>query len=219
MYADGRPSQSHELESVACVRYKRVGMSGGGELMRFREMAIAMAVAALFAPMSAYAVWPDKFSRSVIDSALAIKFEGQQPSVVVSVQGAFGAPSEVLSIYAYFDKSRDRSFAVRRAAYEKGSTEVSWAGWSECPQIKSLLVDLENVPPPRVDLYGIGQDSNAAPVFDGVGYSLWAAFPKWQGSLGYELSMSSNIGSPLAIWTEAFRAGLQPCWKPQAPAG
>lgn len=188
-------------------------------MRRLFRIMMAVAVAAPFAPISAYALWPDKFTRSVIDSALAIKFEGKQPSVIVSIEGAFGDPSEVLSIYAYFDKSDDRRFAVRRATRQKDSTVVAWAGSSECSQMKPLLVRLEGVPPPRVDLYGIGQDSAAAPVFDGVTYSLWAAFPKWQESLGYELSMSSNIGSPLAVWTEALLAGLQHCWKPQAPAG
>ena len=76
--------------------------------------------------------------------------------------------------------------------------------------MKPALVALSNLPPPRIDIPGIPSPTGSAEqvILDGVGYRLTLN----------QLSFSTNLGSPLAEWTERTQAALAPCWRSEPPA-
>lgn len=157
-------------------------------------------------------------------AARDVKLGQAEPFTTVRALGAWGDPAEVLSFYVYWDKpygatGRRRGFAVRRFSRRpEPQGTVRWATSHDCPAIEPLLLGMEEIPPPRIDVPVLGRDDRVHPPTDGVSYDLWSRWPSWPTSRGYALQMSSNVGSPLANWVQTAQRELAPCWREATPS-
>lgn len=143
------------------------------------------------------------------------------PFAVLEVSPSLRLQGEVFSIYAPFRTAGGVGYlAVRRIVTGYHAPDVEqWAVASECPGAHAVLLDLEALQPPRIDVPTIGRDDHQGPGLDGVSYKLFVRYPTWPDSFAYKMSFSTNEGSPLAAWTDRLRAVLTPCWtttRPQA---
>lgn len=86
---------------------------------------------------------------------------------------------------------------------------ILWANSRTCPALKPLLTSMHALEMPRPLPYG----THFAPgpmVIDGTGYRLRAPSSFSNGTL----TITSNVGSPLAKWVDGAFATLAPCWSP-----
>lgn len=143
------------------------------------------------------------------------------PFATLGVHGAFGTPNEILALYVYWTKPRleggEKGFAVRKLSRSGTSQSIEWATSFNCPGLEDVLVDLETIPLPSIDVPTVGRDDRQAPPTDGVSYHLWSRYPTWPDSFGYSVEMASNVKTPLAEWSDKFRQTLDNCWSPQIP--
>lgn len=144
------------------------------------------------------------------------------PVAVLFVSGAFGQPADSFSVYAYWDPpspatapGRRRAYAVRKAS--RTASNPVWADSVNCPAVDSVLIALEAMKPPRIDIMGVGEDEGGGLPLDGVGYDLWTRWPAWPGATGYSLGMSGNVNTPLAAWADTLYRDLEPCWRESPP--
>lgn len=163
----------------------------------------------------------DPFERANADANL----NGGRPFARLTAKGAWGDPADD---FAFFYNTSPRAqgaagspdFAIRRA--RRTEAEPHWATTQDCPALMSIVADLEALPLPKIDVWGIGEDLRNGPSTDGVSYALTVQWPQWPNSLGYQLSISSNLGSPLATWAgRLYDNELAACWRtgpPQRPA-
>ena len=140
------------------------------------------------------------------------------PFAVTTMQGAWGAPAEVMSFYGLWRKGV-RGQAVRRVSWSGTSQErVQWATTHECPKLQAVISRIETIPGPRVETTLIGPIVGGPPPVDGTIYGLWSAESAWTGgAAGYSVEMSSNVGTPLAVWIEAARTATRNCWTDREP--
>lgn len=144
------------------------------------------------------------------------------PFAVVTADQAFGQWSESYGFYVHWNRPRVEGgiggFAVRRSRIEDSAPPiVQWATSRTCPSMEPLLLGLEAVPPPAIDVPNLGSSYDSAPVADGVTYSLWHRYPKWSPGFGYQLEFSSNVGTPLAEWVTRLQSELAECWQDDEP--
>lgn len=66
--------------------------------------------------------------------------------------------------------------------------------------------------PPKIDVLGLGAQSRAIPAADGADYQLWSAWAHYQDTHTGSITMTSNIGSPMAEWVDRTLRALEPCW-------
>jgi hypothetical protein len=152
----------------------------------------------------------------------AIALGWATPFATLGVHGAFGTPNEVFGLYVYWTKLRDeggeKGFAVRRdSRSETSESEIEWATSFGCPGLEDVLIDLESIQMPKVDVPTVGRDDGQGPVADGVTYTLWSRWPTWPDGFGYSVELSSNVGTPLAEWSTRFRQILDDCWSDMMP--
>lgn len=145
------------------------------------------------------------------------------PFATLGVHGGFGQPDEELSVYVYWTKARDdggeKGFAVRRASSSDSSgSKVDWATSSACPGLEQVIVDLEAVPMPMIDVPTVGRQPRQGPPLDGVTFSLWSRYPTWPDAFSYSVELSSNLGTPLADWAGRLRQTLVACWTDTMPS-
>jgi hypothetical protein len=158
----------------------------------------------------------DAFRRAARETRLS----SNDPVAVLFVSGAFGYPADSYSVYSLWDKphgvaGRRRGYAIRKASRTVDS--VRWATSSTCEALEPALLRMEAVPPPRIDLWGVGEDGGLNMVLDGVNYELWTRWPAWPGATGYSLSFSGNVNTPLAAWADSLQVDLEPCWREAPP--
>lgn len=153
-----------------------------------------------------------------IENAQDVKLGQFAPVVVLDVRRHPLSASETFSIYAYFELGGGRRhLAARRAIDVRGSQAVSWAVIGACPGAQEVILELENLPPPAIDIPGFGRDDEQGPGMDGGVFKLWSRGPTWPDAFGYEVSFSSNFGSPLAEWVNRFKVTLDDCWQSDPP--
>jgi hypothetical protein len=88
-----------------------------------------------------------------------------------------------------------------------GTSETFSTSSVTCPAARKVILSMRELTMPRPAPYGAGGDSGSI-VLDGTTYVLSAPTNYPAG----RMTISSNIGSPLARWVNhAFRA-LEPCW-------
>lgn len=102
---------------------------------------------------------------------------------------------------------------MRRTVRQRSATTVGWTTTADCPGSRALIGEMELLAA-GVDVPGQGWESKAI-ILDGVGYSLEA--PARIGDGGIRFGISSNLGTPLAAFTDRLLAALAPCWKADAP--
>lgn len=145
------------------------------------------------------------------------------PFATLGVHGAFGTPDEVLGLYVFWTRPRDeggeKNFAVRRVSQSTTSeSKLEWATSSECPGLEDQIIDLETLAMPQIDVPTVGRDDRQGPPADGVTYSLWSRYPTWPHAFSYSIEIRSNVGTPLADWSERLRQTLDGCWSDVMPA-
>lgn len=143
------------------------------------------------------------------------------PVIVLEVRPALRLTSETFSIYAPFDRppreGGTRFLAARRLTTGPGGDKIEWARISDCPGASEALEALERLQAPIVDVPTLGAEERVFPPPDGVTFALWSRWPKWPGAIGYELSLTSNLGTPLADWAQSFKTTMASCWTAEAP--
>jgi len=89
-----------------------------------------------------------------------------------------------------------------------GATTASTA---TCVAARPVFLELETLPLPRPDIPG--RSPRVRRQFqDGSGYTLQIG--ALYDLLGSDLSVSSNGGTPLALWSSRLLRALEPCWRP-----
>jgi len=145
------------------------------------------------------------------------------PFATLGVIGAFGVSDEQFGLYLFWTADREqggeKGFAVRR--FSRSPTTggmIEWATSFDCPGLEMTIIDLEALPMPLVDVPTVGRDNRKGPPTDGVVYSFWSRYPTWPDAFSYSVQVSSNMGTPLAVWSERFRKTLDGCWTDQMPS-
>lgn len=160
----------------------------------------------------------DAISPSSRDTPLG----GVTPFATLEVRGAFGSPDEQFGLYLFWTADRDeggeKGFAVRRFSRSPTTGDtIEWATSFACPGLEAVIIDLEVLPMPLIDVPTVGRDSRMGPSADGVTYSLWSRYPTWPDAFGYWVQVVSNMGTPLAVWSGRFRKTLDGCWADRMP--
>lgn len=159
------------------------------------------------------------------ETGKSLTLGGTAPFAILSANGAFGEPAEVFSLYLYWDRpyaaaGRRRGFAVAKQALGTEG-EPMWATSHECPDLERAIIKMEDISPPSLNVPGHGRHEDIPnTVKDGVTYTLWSKWPRWDGNsytAGYEISFSANRGNPLGTWAEALRTSLSSCWTSVQP--
>lgn len=144
------------------------------------------------------------------------------PWAVLEINPSLRLESEAFSLYAPFTASPQQG-GVRYLAWRRLSRHalhgerVEWARVADCPGAEARLLELEALPLPQVDVPLLGREDRQGPPLDGVGYSLWFQYGKWPDGFAYAATVTSNVGTPLAIWADQFRRTMEPCWTSEEP--
>jgi hypothetical protein len=104
----------------------------------------------------------------------------------------------------------DVIYWIRRSTKRPGQwVEVSSTDSVRCPAVLAMLQSMHDLPAPRPapPVQGGGDIVVTA---DGTDYELHAPI----ASPGMEVTLSSNVGTPLAAWVEQSLAALGPCLPP-----
>jgi hypothetical protein len=128
--------------------------------------------------------------------------------------GALSHVSETVDI-ATGDTAGSRTFRYTLRFTRRrgdGKPEISWADSATCPAIQAVIADMPNIKMPSPAPYGL-PDQPLTITVDGTLYALSAPSSDNMG----RLSISSNIGSPLAAWIDSAFPKLEPCWQATAP--
>lgn len=88
--------------------------------------------------------------------------------------------------------------------------EVSSTDSVRCPAILAMVQSMRDLPAPRPAPPPPSDSSDIVATADGTGYELNAP----TASPGVEMTLSSNVGTPLADWVERSLAALGPCLPP-----
>jgi hypothetical protein len=123
-----------------------------------------------------------------------------------------GALSHISEIVDVATGSRTKSTAfpyrLRFTKYSfKGAYEIKWADSSTCPAVRSVIDSMRNIKMPSPAPYGI-TDGDIIVTADGAEYKLTAPSSDVSG----ELTIRSNVGSPLAAWIDNSFKQLASCW-------
>lgn len=130
-----------------------------------------------------------------------------------SRSGALSHVSETVEIATGDNKSDiDFPYKVRFIRYSlKSAPEIKWANSATCPAVRSVIASMRSIKMPSPAPYGVPGESMEITV-DGTGYSLTAPSSDNMG----KMTISSNVGSPLAAWIDSSFERLAPCWKAAA---
>ena len=105
-------------------------------------------------------------------------------------------------------KKADFRYTLRLTKRSLGADpETAWADSATCPAVQSVIVSMRNIQMPSPAPHGRWSDSMPI-TLDGTLYSLTAPSSDNMG----ELTISSNVGSPLASWIDASFKHLESCW-------
>ena len=108
------------------------------------------------------------------------------------------------------DRRRNQlDFWLRRVRVVRGRETIGWTDSRTCPAVRPAIAALRQLPVPPVAPPGLSTGGDI--ILDGIGYSLRA--PTDSG----EITIRSNIGTPLADWIEATSKALEPCWRSTVP--
>jgi len=130
-----------------------------------------------------------------------------------SRSGSLNHVSETIDI-ATGDRGEDAEFRyiLRRTKNSlNAEPEIAWADSATCPAVRSVIASMRKIQVPSPAPYGLEGESTAI-TLDGTGYSLTAPSSDNMG----KLTISSNIGTPLAAWVDTPLKQLETCWKTAA---
>ena len=85
--------------------------------------------------------------------------------------------------------------------------EILWTNSRTCPAVRPMLQQMRDIAMPRPAPYGVeGEETEI--VMDGAYYELQAPSNFSNGNL----TITSNVGSPLATWVDDAFVKLAACW-------
>lgn len=123
--------------------------------------------------------------------------------------GALSHISETVDI-ATGDRKGDPEFPYRlrytRSSLQ-GAPEIKWADSATCPAIRTIVMSMRSIKMPSPAPYGV-PDQSMTLTLDGTLYSFAAPSSDNMG----KVTISSNVGSPVAAWIDASLKQLAPCW-------
>lgn len=97
-----------------------------------------------------------------------------------------------------------------------------WTDSDRCPAVMPILRGVRNISMPKAVLPlpdPEGFEDRQFLIMDGRNYELHVSSSTLDGQLTSEFSMSSNIGSELAVWVEEMLDELDKCWSTTVPEG
>ena len=98
---------------------------------------------------------------------------------------------------------------------------TDYAEAASCPGLQDVVLQVETVPAPHIDVPGLGRYEGpiTSVTLDGPSYRVWG-----RGSITAAAvddgSVEIRVGGdhPAAAWAERVLAVAAPCWRPQEPA-
>ena len=130
--------------------------------------------------------------------------------IVFSRTGALARTSELVCVGRDPEGPQGHYLLRRTSTDESRAPTVSWVRTVNCPAAMARLETFERLPLPRPDLNGYGDELQEI-VVDGASYRLTTH--ALYGGSGADLDVTSNIGTPLALWIDDTLAALRPCWR------
>ena len=113
----------------------------------------------------------------------------------------------------YDRERRMLHYWLRREVDQGGRKSVTWADSRDCTAVRPLLSSMRQIALPRPAPYGF--DEGGEITLDGVGYMLRT--PARFGLAEGEITIRSNVNTPLAEWVEASMLALADCWTGTPP--
>jgi hypothetical protein len=89
-----------------------------------------------------------------------------------------------------------------------GALQVRYADSAKCPAIQSVISSMKNIKVPAPAPFGSWDGLLRIRVHDGIEYSLSAPSSDSNG----QMTISSNLGSPLAAWVDTSLKKLELFW-------
>lgn len=118
-----------------------------------------------------------------------------------------------------FENARGQ-WAARRMRYvhEEGVL-TDWAEHENCGALMHSLEALEDVPPPPIDLQGVGPTPREFVIMaDGAGFGVQARLSIQAPFLPYgKIKLTSNYDTPLADWFLDMQENMGSCWSDEQP--
>ncbi|MFJ6023239.1 hypothetical protein ACIQC9_01410 [Brevundimonas sp. NPDC092305] len=108
---------------------------------------------------------------------------------------------------------RSSRWVIRRITRDDAGPR--YADARDCPAVNEVLAAIEDLPPPIMDMPGIGREApgEAEIVLDGVSQTLWARFARaGTGNASVNVEITGNVNSPAAIWWGESLPKLDRCW-------
>lgn len=108
------------------------------------------------------------------------------------------------------DRKGDPEFPYRlryTRSFLQGAPEIKWADSATCPAIRTIVMSMRSIKMPSPAPYGVSTQSMTL-TLDGTLYSFAAPSSDNMG----KVTISSNVGSPVAAWIDASLKQLAPCW-------
>jgi hypothetical protein len=102
-------------------------------------------------------------------------------------------------------------WSLRRTVTDRrGASPATYTDTSACPAVLPILQAVESLELPRPNLHGFGDELEVI-TMDGAEYTLTTSAP--YGGNDSDLTVRSNVGTPLARWIDAALTALEPCWR------
>jgi hypothetical protein len=134
-----------------------------------------------------------------------------EPWAQFSRSGSLNHTTETVGIFTGERTDGEFHYRLRLTTKMLGQEpETKWADSQTCPEVRSVITSMRDIEMPSPAPYGVGQPRSIT--LDGIQYELTAPSSFNMG----KLTLSSNVGSPLASWIDAGFAQLAPCWKTAA---
>lgn len=120
-------------------------------------------------------------------------------------------------VYGFGNSSEQTPQAawVRRTSIVDGVQTVDWADGKRCPGVGRVVQALADLPPVKPRLPFDGNDGEI--ITDGIGVTLDVE-SSYGSFYGTRLTISTNLGTPLADFAATLRRELEPCWSTTPPA-
>ena len=117
--------------------------------------------------------------------------------------------SETVDVATGNRTGNDFSYKLRLTIYARqGEPSVKWTDSAACPAARAVIASMTSIKMPTPAPYGVPGGSQFITV-DGTQYFLTAPSSDNMGTM----TISSNVGSPLAAWVDSSLKQLAPCWK------
>ena len=153
-----------------------------------------------------------------LNAAKALRVGHQPPAVVFSREGWLSRRWETVGVYLQAGalSASGPAWTLRRSVGgREGDPTVSWASSKTCPAVAPVLRQITQFEAPQVDVPGLAplSDEVSMPPMDGSQYLLWGRGRLVRG----EVTVSGNVGSPVANLADGAFKALEPCWSSTSP--